>query len=217
KMTSTDLVRYGLADVVENPGIITDIGMKAVNEVFSFIKYLVIYNCPHLHNPNNWITDHSRWTRLVDLTLVRCHAIKLDSFSQFIELLPSLEFISLDQMFREPPKGCARVGLSAGTGIGVSSALVSNQNSNNDNDNNNNHQNNNNNPNIHHNNHQHPHEQNEENELRQEGPAEEQQIAAEALNEMEEVAQEEGEAAGQHSEPPAPSQAVPMEVDEEQA
>ncbi|KAF4803338.1 F-box protein 38 [Turdus rufiventris] len=218
KMTSTDLVRYGLADVVENPGIITDIGMKAVNEVFSFIKYLVIYNCPHLHNPNNWITDHSRWSRLVDLTLVRCHAIKLDSFSQFIELLPSLEFISLDQMFREPPKGCARVGLSAGTGIGVSSALVSNQNSNNDNDNNNNHQNNNNNPNIQHNNHQHPEEQNEENELRQEGPAEEQQIGAEALNEMEEVAQEEGEAAGQgQDELPAPSQAVPMEVDEEQA
>ncbi|XP_074408463.1 F-box only protein 38 isoform X2 [Zonotrichia albicollis] len=189
KMTSTDLVRYGLADVVENPGIITDI-------------------------------DHSRWTRLVDLTLVRCHAIKLDSFSQFIELLPSLEFISLDQMFREPPKGCARVGLSAGTGIGVSSALVSNQNSNNDNDNNNNHQNNNNNnPNVHHNNHQHPNEQNEENELHQEGPAEEQQIGAEALNEMEEVAQEEGEAAGQgQDELPAPSQAVvPMEVDEEQA
>ncbi|XP_008944023.1 PREDICTED: F-box only protein 38 isoform X2 [Merops nubicus] len=218
KMTNGDLVKYGLADVVENPGIITDIGMKAVNEVFSCIKYLVIYNCPHLHNPSNWITDHSRWTRLVDLTLVRCHAIKLDSFSQFIELLPSLEFISLDQMFREPPKGCARVGLSAGTGIGVSSALVSNQNSNNDNDNNNNHQNNNN-PNIHHNNHQHPNDQNEENEQRQDGQAEEQQIAAEALNEMEEVAQEEGMAAGQgQNELPAHSQAVvPMEVDEEQA
>lgn len=56
KMTNGDLVKYGLADVVENPGIITDIGMKAVNEVFSCIKYLVIYNCPHLHNPNNWIT-----------------------------------------------------------------------------------------------------------------------------------------------------------------
>ncbi|PKK20651.1 F-box protein 38 [Columba livia] len=218
KMTNGDLVKYGLADVVENPGIITDIGMKAVNEVFSCIKYLVIYNCPHLHNPNNWITDHSRWTRLVDLTLVRCHAIKLDSFSQFIELLPSLEFISLDQMFREPPKGCARVGLSAGTGIGVSSALVSNQNSNNDNDNNNNHQNNNN-PNIHHNNHQHPNDQNEENELRQDGQAEEQQIAAEALNEMEEVAHEEGVAAGLgQNEAPAHNQAVvPMEVDEEQA
>ncbi|XP_046880591.1 F-box only protein 38 [Hypomesus transpacificus] len=148
KMSHSELVKYGLADVIENPGIITDIGMKAVNEVFSSIKYLVIYNCPHLHNPHTWITDHSRWSRLVDLTLVRCHAIKLESFSQFIELLPSLEFISLDQMFREPPKGCARVGLSAGTGIGVSSALVSNQNSNNDNDNNNNnnhHQNNNNN------------------------------------------------------------------------
>uniref|UniRef100_A0AAR2JRP0 F-box domain-containing protein n=1 Tax=Pygocentrus nattereri TaxID=42514 RepID=A0AAR2JRP0_PYGNA len=138
----TELVKYGLADVIENPGIITDIGMKTVNEVFTSIKYLVIYNCPHLHNPNNWITDHSRWSRLVDLTLVRCHAVKLESFSQFIEMLPNLEFISLDQMFREPPKGCARVGLSAGTGIGVSSALVSNQNPNNGNDNNNNHQNN---------------------------------------------------------------------------
>ncbi|XP_041653761.1 F-box only protein 38 isoform X2 [Cheilinus undulatus] len=138
KMSHSELVKYGLADVIENPGIITDIGIKVVNEVFTNIKYLHIYNCPHLHNPHHWITDQSRWSRLVDLTLVRCHAIKLESFSQFIELLPSLEFICLDQMFREPPKGCARVGLSAGTGIGVSSALVSNQNSNNDNDNNNN-------------------------------------------------------------------------------
>uniref|UniRef100_A0A665UTM1 F-box domain-containing protein n=2 Tax=Echeneis naucrates TaxID=173247 RepID=A0A665UTM1_ECHNA len=133
KMSHSELVKYGLADVIENPGIITDIGIKVVNEVFTNIKYLLV--C---------LYDQSRWSRLVDLTLVRCHAIKLESFSQFIELLPSLEFICLDQMFREPPKGCARVGLSAGTGIGVSSALVSNQNSNNDNDNNNN--------NHHHNN-----------------------------------------------------------------
>ncbi|KAM8910860.1 F-box only protein 38 [Spinachia spinachia] len=139
KLSHSELVKYGLADVIENPGIITDIGIKVVNEVFTNIKYLLIYNCPHLHNPHQWITDHSRWSRLVDLTLVRCHAIKLESFAQFIESLPSLEFICLDQMFREPPKGCARVGLSAGTGIGVSSALVSNQNTNNDNDNNNNH------------------------------------------------------------------------------
>ncbi|KAF7647631.1 hypothetical protein LDENG_00168810, partial [Lucifuga dentata] len=142
KMSHSELVKYGLADVIENPGIITDIGMKVVNEVFTNIKYLLIYNCPHLHNPHHWITDQSRWSRLVDLTLVRCHAIKLESFSQFIELLPSLEFICLDQMFREPPKGCARVGLSAGTGIGVSSALVSNQNSHNDDNNNNHHHNN---------------------------------------------------------------------------
>ncbi|XP_072923735.1 F-box only protein 38 isoform X2 [Hemitrygon akajei] len=159
QMNNAELVKHGLADVVENPGIITDIGMKAVNEVFPCIKYLHIYNCPHLHNAHNWITDHSRWSRLVDLTLVRCHAIKLESFSQFVEMLPSLEFISLDQMFREPPKGCARVGLSAGTGIGVSSALVSNQNSNNDNDN---HQNNH--ANINNNN-------NEENDVQQERAA----------------------------------------------
>ncbi|XP_012881027.1 PREDICTED: F-box only protein 38 isoform X4 [Dipodomys ordii] len=215
RMANADLVKYGLADVVENPGIITDIGMKAVNEVFSCIKYLAIYNCPHLHNPYNWISDHSRWTRLVDINLVRCHALKLDSFGQFIELLPSLEFISLDQMFREPPKGCARVGLSAGTGIGVSSALVSNQNSNNDNDNNAQ----NNNANIHDNNHHHPDDSDEENDFRQDLQAGEQQFAADALNEMEDMVQEDGEVIGESgSDTPAHSQAImPVDVDEEQA
>ncbi|XP_066129033.1 F-box only protein 38 isoform X4 [Saccopteryx bilineata] len=214
RMANADLVKYGLADVVENPGIITDIGMKAVNEVFSCIKYLAIYNCPHLHNPYNWVSDHSRWTRLVDINLVRCHALKLDSFGQFIELLPSLEFISLDQMFREPPKGCARVGLSAGTGIGVSSALVSNQNSNNDNDNNAQ-----NNANIHDNNHHHPDDSDEENDFRQDLQPGEQQFAADALNEMEDMGQEDGEVVAESGqETPAHSQAViPVEVDEEQA
>ncbi|KAB1281774.1 F-box only protein 38 [Camelus dromedarius] len=213
RMANADLVKYGLADVVENPGIITDIGMKAVNEVFSCIKYLAIYNCPHLHNPYNWISDHSRWTRLVDINLVRCHALKLDSFGQFIELLPSLEFISLDQMFREPPKGCARVGLSAGTGIGVSSALVSNQNSNNDNDNNAQ-----NNANIHDNNHHHPDDSDEENDFRQDLQPGEQQFAADALNEMEDMVQEDGEVAESGHETSAHSQAViPVDIDEEQA
>ncbi|XP_035266504.1 F-box only protein 38 [Anguilla anguilla] len=217
KMSHSELVKYGLADVIENPGIITDIGMKAVNEVFSSIKYLVIYNCPHLHNPHNWITDHSRWSRLVDLTLVRCHAIKLESFSQFIEMLPSLEFICLDQMFREPPKGCARVGLSAGTGIGVSSALVSNQNSNNDNDNNNNNNHQNNNGNI-------P-PANDENGNEPGRVPQQQQNNQEDLNEVEEVMQENMEvepvpvAANQEEEAPGPSQSTSstLDLDEEQA
>ncbi|KAM5299307.1 F-box only protein 38 isoform 2-T2 [Ctenodactylus gundi] len=215
RMANADLVKYGLADVVENPGIITDIGMKAVNEVFSCIKYLAIYNCPHLHNPYNWISEHSRWTRLVDINLVRCHALKLDSFGQFIELLPSLEFISLDQMFREPPKGCARVGLSAGTGIGVSSALVSNQNSNNDNDNNAQ----NNNANIHDNNHHHADDSDEENDFRQDLQPGEQQFAADALNEMEDIVQEDGEVVAESgNDAPAHSQAtIPVDADEEQA
>lgn len=55
-MSHSELVKYGLADVIENPGIITDIGIKVVNEVFTNIKYLLIYNCPHLHNPHHWIT-----------------------------------------------------------------------------------------------------------------------------------------------------------------
>eukprot|EP00074_Homo_sapiens_P089256 XP_016865391.1 F-box only protein 38 isoform X6 [Homo sapiens] len=160
------------------------------------------------------LKDHSRWTRLVDINLVRCHALKLDSFGQFIELLPSLEFISLDQMFREPPKGCARVGLSAGTGIGVSSALVSNQNSNNDD---NNAQNNN--ANIHDNNHHHPDDSDEENDFRQDLQPGEQQFAADALNEMEDIVQEDGEVVAESgNNTPAHSQAIiPVDVDEEQA
>ena len=70
-------------------------------------------------------------------------------------------------------QGCARVGLSAGTGIGVSSALVSNQNSNNDNDNNAQ-----NNANIHDNNHHHPDDSDEENDFRQDLQPGEQQFAA---------------------------------------
>ncbi|GCB65376.1 hypothetical protein scyTo_0000416 [Scyliorhinus torazame] len=204
KMPNAELVKNGLADVVENPGIITDIGMKAVNEVFPCIKYLVIYNCPHLHNAHNWITDHSRWSRLVDLTLVRCHAIKLESFSQFVEMLPGLEFISLDQMFREPPKGCARVGLSAGTGIGVSSALVSNQNSNNDNDNQNNH------ANINNNN-------NEENDARQERAAADLPNPVNEQGLQEAVHESRPNGAACNSDQSSGHSMTPMDIDEEQA
>ncbi|XP_067899545.1 F-box only protein 38 isoform X2 [Heterodontus francisci] len=203
KMTNAELVKHGLADVVENPGIITDIGMKAVNEVFPCIKYLVIYNCPHLHNTHNWITDHSRWSRLVDLTLVRCHAIKLESFSQFVEMLPSLEFISLDQMFREPPKGCARVGLSAGTGIGVSSALVSNQNSNNDNDNQNNHANINNN--------------NEENDAQQERAADDLPNPVNEQGLQQAVQESRPDGTECNSDRDSGHSVTPMDIDEEQA
>lgn len=55
RMVNVDLVKYGLVDVVENFGIIIDIGMKAVNEVFFCIKYFVIYNCFYLYNSYNWI------------------------------------------------------------------------------------------------------------------------------------------------------------------
>ncbi|KAF6280653.1 F-box protein 38 [Rhinolophus ferrumequinum] len=117
-------------------------------------------------------------------------------------------------MFREPPKGCARVGLSAGTGIGVSSALVSNQNSNNDNDNNAQ-----NNANIHDNNHHQPDDSDEENDFRQDLQPGEQQFAADALNEMEDMVQEDGEVLAESGhETPAHSQAViPVDGDEEQA
>lgn len=65
KMSHSELVKYGLADVIENPGIITDIGIKVVNEVFTNIKYLLIYNCPHLHNPHHWITGKTLLSSLL--------------------------------------------------------------------------------------------------------------------------------------------------------
>ncbi|XP_066294086.1 F-box only protein 38-like [Branchiostoma lanceolatum] len=127
KWTNAQLVQHGLADVTENPSNITDNGMRSVGQVFPGVKYLSMYNAPHLHNPHTWhVPALVTWSRLKDLTIRRCHAIKLDSFCQLITLLPAIEYIHLEEMFREPPKGCLRVGLSAGTGIGVSSALVSN-------------------------------------------------------------------------------------------
>lgn len=69
KMSHSELVKYGLADVIENPGIVTDIGLKVVNEVFTNIKYLLIYNCPHLHNPHYWITGRESWIIAVRVCL----------------------------------------------------------------------------------------------------------------------------------------------------
>ena len=48
------------------------------------------------------------WGHLRELVLRRCHSIKLADFCQFIPLLPVIEAIHLELMFREPPKGCSR-------------------------------------------------------------------------------------------------------------
>ncbi|XP_048240772.1 F-box only protein 38-like [Haliotis rufescens] len=128
KWNQEDLVMiHGLAEVSENPAMITDIGMKAIGQCFSFLRNLEIYNCPHLHFPMSWFTSGvEALSHLRHLHLRRCHALRLQDFCRFVEHLPQLELLHLEYMFREPPKGCARVGLSAGTGLGVSSALVQN-------------------------------------------------------------------------------------------
>lgn len=56
-LTNEQLVRYGLADANESPAMITDIGMKAVGQVFTNVKTLSIYNCPHLLYPTAWFTQ----------------------------------------------------------------------------------------------------------------------------------------------------------------
>ncbi|XP_060065718.1 uncharacterized protein LOC132546039 [Ylistrum balloti] len=126
--TNEDLAAEDLSDVVEHPAMVTDVGMKAVGQCFPELKHVQIYNCPHIHKPTAWlIAGAQTWLHLRELYLRRCHAIRLNDFCQFIEQLPNLELLHLEHMFREPPKGCSRVGLSAGTGLGMSSAFVGNQ------------------------------------------------------------------------------------------
>lgn len=124
-----DLVSYGLADMMELPAPITDIGLRRAGQLFPHLKTLSIYNCPHLVHPTTWTVqgDRTAWSHIVDLTLSRCHCLRLEDFMVFLKTLVNLETLTLEEMFREPPKGCSHVGLSAGTGLGMSSAIVSNQ------------------------------------------------------------------------------------------
>ena len=57
--TNEQLVMHGLADINESPAMITDIGMRAVGQVFSSVRTLQIYNCPHLHLPLSWFDGKS--------------------------------------------------------------------------------------------------------------------------------------------------------------
>ncbi|OWF49713.1 uncharacterized protein LOC110451330 [Mizuhopecten yessoensis] len=123
--TNEDLIAEHLSDVVEHPAMVTDVGMKSVGQCFPELKHVQIYNCPHINNPTSWLISGTQtWIQLRELYLRRCHAIRLADFCLFIDKLPNLELLHLEHMFREPPKGCSRVGLSAGTGLGMSSALV---------------------------------------------------------------------------------------------
>ena len=55
-------MKHGLADVVESPAMITDIGMKAAAQVFTNLRNLTVYNCPHLHLPSVWFTGLFQYT-----------------------------------------------------------------------------------------------------------------------------------------------------------
>ncbi|XP_023930540.1 F-box only protein 38-like [Lingula anatina] len=127
KWTNGQLVAHGLADITENPPNITDLGLRTAGRVFPSMQFLTIYNCPLLQNALAWFDlALVPWNNLRELYLRRCHSVKLDSFCKLLPLLQSIESVTLEMMFREPPKGCSRVGLTAGTGLGVSAALVSN-------------------------------------------------------------------------------------------
>lgn len=125
-----DLLAFGLDDVVELPAAVTDVGLKTAGIVFQQVNKLNIYNCPHLVKPTLWYKtpeDRTSWSRLTEMSLAHCHCLHMEDFLLFLAYLPSIECVVLEDVFREPPKGCSYVGLSAGTGLGMSSAIVSNQ------------------------------------------------------------------------------------------
>ncbi|KAK3087955.1 hypothetical protein FSP39_012784 [Pinctada imbricata] len=139
--TNAQLQALGLSETIESPALITDIGMRAVGGCFPYMKQLEIFNSPYIHDPTTWFTPgQSAWGRLTDLTLICCHTLKLREFCEFVSLLPVLTSLQLESMFREPPKGCSRVGLSAGTGMGLTSSMIFNQHLNTNNATNNNQQ-----------------------------------------------------------------------------
>ncbi|GFT44774.1 f-box only protein 38 [Nephila pilipes] len=125
------LLSMGLAEVPDTPSSLTDSGMKVISQLFPNIKSMTVSNCPHLMAMDQWssriVGEPQAWKELTDLTLQRCHCLQLPSFALFLAFLPKIEVVLLNDMFREPPKGCSHVGLSAGTGLGMSSAVVSNQ------------------------------------------------------------------------------------------
>ncbi|XP_022243608.1 F-box only protein 38-like isoform X2 [Limulus polyphemus] len=122
------LLSMGLAEFPDVPSPLTDTGMKVIGQLFPSLKFLTVNNCPHLLAPDTWSPNNGQnWTNLTDLILRRCHCLRLLSFALFLALLPAIETVFLEDMFREPPKGCNHVGLSAGTGLGMSSAVMSNQ------------------------------------------------------------------------------------------
>lgn len=102
KMSHSELVKYGLADVIENPGIITDIGLKVVNEVFTNIKYLLIYNCPHLHNPHYWITGSKKALGLLLSMFLWCGPVCIFSIKPLM-LCTVIRLSVLRSVQMEPP------------------------------------------------------------------------------------------------------------------
>ncbi|XP_045204705.2 F-box only protein 38-like [Mercenaria mercenaria] len=126
--TNAELVAEGLADLPESQSRITDSGMRLVGQCFQPLKKLEIHNCPNLINPLLWLTPGQHYLRHIrDLTLENCHSMRVEKFCAFLTFLPELRYLTLREIFKEPPLGCSRVGLSAGTGLGISAALINPQ------------------------------------------------------------------------------------------
>ncbi|KAH3794565.1 hypothetical protein DPMN_148102 [Dreissena polymorpha] len=125
--TNARLSATGFQEELDSVAWITDAGMRMVGQNFAGTRTLEISHCPLLSNPILWFTPGQQvFHHVSEVTLRDCHGLKCERLISLLTFLPTLEYLTLVDMFKEPPKGCSRVGLSAGTGLGAATSLMNN-------------------------------------------------------------------------------------------
>ncbi|XP_067942148.1 F-box only protein 38-like [Watersipora subatra] len=106
----------------DRPSQLSDYGLQMAVETFDspHLNSVCINDCPFLNSPVTWLSDKALllWERLTEFTLSQCPTTSLDEFNSLLSKLKSLKILNLVAVFPAPPKGCSRVGLSAGMNIG---------------------------------------------------------------------------------------------------
>ena len=101
RYTEEELLEYGLSFEREQSPTLSDRGMKLALQVFPHVRYLAVCNCPNLRNASLWCTPNLTCMALRDLTLSKCKNLSLEHASQFIQLLPAIEYLHIEHMFKK--------------------------------------------------------------------------------------------------------------------
>lgn len=101
RYTEEELLEYGLSIEREQSPTLSDRGMKLALQVFPRVRYLAVCNCPNLRNASLWCMPNLTCMALRDLTLSKCKNLSLEHVSQFIQQLPTIEYLHIEHMFKK--------------------------------------------------------------------------------------------------------------------